>query len=59
MRKDIETMNKKQLEMKNAISELKNTLEGILNTLDEARNRISNLEIKVEKKIGETKRIMT
>lgn len=55
MRKDIETMNKKQLEMKNVISELKNTLEGILNTLDEARNRISNLEIKVEKKLEKQK----
>ena len=29
MKKDIETMNKRQGEMKNTISEMNNTLEGI------------------------------
>ena len=49
MKKDIETLNKNQLEMKNAISEMKNTLEGIKIRLDESEDRISELEDKVEK----------
>ena len=48
MKTDIETMNKKQLEVKNAISEMKNTLEGIKRRLDEAEDRISDLKNKVE-----------
>ena len=36
MKKDIETLNKNQMEMKNAISEMKNTVGGIKNRLDEA-----------------------
>ena len=38
MKRDIETMNKNQLEMKIAISEMKNTLEGIKSRLDEAED---------------------
>ena len=48
MKKDIEAMNKNQLEIKSTISEIKNTLEGIKNKLDE-EEQISNLEYKVEK----------
>ena len=48
-KKDIETINKGQEEIKNAISELKNTVEGIKSRLDEAEARISKLEDKVEK----------
>ena len=50
MKKDIETINKGQEEMKNTISELKNTVEGIKSSLDEAEDRISKLEDEVEKK---------
>ena len=36
MKKEIETINKGQEEMKNTISELKNTVEGLKSRLDEA-----------------------
>ena len=49
MKKEIETINKSQEEMKNTISELKNTVEGMKSRLDEAEDRISELEDKVEK----------
>ena len=39
-------------EMKNAISDTNNTLEGINSRLDEAKDQISVLEDKVEKKSG-------
>ena len=48
MKKYIETMNKNELEMKNAISEM-NTLERIKSRLDEEDNWTSNSEHKVEK----------
>ena len=48
MKKEIETNNKDQKEMKNTISELKNT-EGIKSRLDEAEDQITELEDKVEK----------
>ena len=35
-KKDIESINKNQSEIKNAISEINNTLEGINSRLDEA-----------------------
>ena len=38
MRKDIETMNKNQLEMKNETSDMKNTLGVITSRLGEAEN---------------------
>ena len=38
MKKDIETINKGQEEMKITISELKNTVEGIKSRLDEAED---------------------
>ena len=34
MKKEIETINKNQVEMMDTISEIKNTLEGIINRLD-------------------------
>ena len=37
MKREIETINKGQEEMKNTISELKNTVEGIKSRLDESR----------------------
>ena len=49
MKKEIETINKSQEEMKNTISELKNPVEGMKIRLDEAEDRISELEDKVEK----------
>ena len=49
MKKEIETINKGQEEMKNTISELKNTIEGIKIRLDEAEDWISEVEDKVEK----------
>ena len=49
MKKEIETINKGQVEMKNTISELKNTV-GVKSRLHEAEDRISDLEDKVEKK---------
>ena len=49
MKKEIETMNKNQEEMKNTISEMKNIQEGIKIRLDEAEGQISKLEDKVEK----------
>ena len=48
--KDIETLNKNKLEMKNEISEMKNTLDGIKNSLDEVDDQISKLKEKVGKK---------
>ena len=42
MKKGIETLNKNQMEMKNAISEMKNTLERIKSRLDEAEDRIGD-----------------
>ena len=50
MKKEIETTNKGQEEMKNTISELKNTVEGIKSRLDEAEDWISELEDNIEKK---------
>ena len=49
MKKEIETINKSQEEMKNTISELKNTVEGMKSRLDEAEDQISKLEDKAEK----------
>ena len=49
MKKEIETINKGQEEMKNAISELKNTVQGIKSRLDEEKDQISEQEDKVEK----------
>ena len=49
MKKEIETINKGQKEMKTLL-ELKNTVEGIKSRLDEAEVQISKLEDKVEKK---------
>ena len=40
---DIETINKNQEEIKNAISKMKNTLEGIKSMLDEAEDQIHKL----------------
>ena len=37
MKKNIETVNKKQLKMKNAICEMKNTLKGINERVDRAK----------------------
>ena len=51
MKKEIETINKGQEEMKNTISELKNTVEGIKSRLDEAQDWNTELEDKVEKNI--------
>ena len=48
-KKDIENMNKYQVEIKNAIFEMKNTLEGIKTRLDEAENGIGSLENNMEK----------
>ena len=48
-KKEIETINKGQEEMKITISELKNTVEGIKSRLDEAEDQISELEYTVEK----------
>ena len=49
MKKEIETINKGQAEMKNTTSELKNTVEGTKSRLDDAEDRINELEDKVEK----------
>ena len=49
MKKEIETINKGQEEMKNTISELKNTVEGIKSRLNKTEDWISELEDKVEK----------
>ena len=38
MKKDLETIKREQMELKNAISEINNTLEGIKHRLDEAEN---------------------
>ena len=56
MKKEIETIDKGQEEMKNTISELKNTVEGMKSRLDEAEDPISELEDKVEKKHPERAR---
>ena len=45
MKKEIETINKGQEEMKNTISELKNTVEGIKSRLNEA-------DCELEDKVG-------
>ena len=47
--KDIQTLNKTQIKMNNAIFEIKNTLEGIKSQLEKAEDLISKLEYKVEK----------
>ena len=44
MKKEIETINMGQEEIKNTISELKNTVEGIKSRLDEAEDWIIDLE---------------
>ena len=44
MKKEIETINKGQEEMKKTISELKNTVEGIKSRLYETEDLISKLE---------------
>ena len=49
MKKEIETINKGQEQMKNTISEPKNTVEETKSRLDEAEDQISELEDKVEK----------
>ena len=49
MKKEAETINKGQGEMKNTISELKNTVEGIKSRLHEAEDQISKLQYKVER----------
>ena len=50
MKKEIETINKGQEEMKNIISELKESkVEGIKSRLDETEELISELKDKVEK----------
>ena len=49
MKKQIETINRGQEEMKNTISELKNAVEGLKSRLDEAKDWTSELEDKVEK----------
>ena len=43
MKKDIESINKRQEEMKNTLCEM-NTLEEITSRLDEAEDQISNLD---------------
>ena len=43
MKKEIETINKGQEEMKKTMFELKNTVEGIKSRLDEAEDQISEL----------------
>ena len=48
MRKEIESINKYQEEMKNTLSE-KNTLEGFTSRLDEAEDQISEFNNKVER----------
>ena len=47
-KKEIETINKFQEEMKKTISELKNTVEGMKSRPDEAEDRIRELKDKVE-----------
>ena len=49
MKREIETINKGQEEMKNTISELKNRIGGIKSRLNEAEDWISEQEDKVEK----------
>ena len=49
MKKEIETINKGQEEMRNTISELKNRVKGIKSRLDEGEDWVSELEDKVEK----------
>ena len=56
MKKEIETINKGQVEMKKTISELKNTVEGIKSRLDEAEVGISELKDRVGNKNPERAR---
>ena len=49
MKKDIETIKRGPVKIKNAISEINNKLEGINGKLDEAEDQISDLEDKIEK----------
>ena len=65
MKTDIETMNKDQSEIKNAVSEI-NKLEGINSRLDEAEDWISDQEDEVNKttqaeqqKVKELQNMMT
>ena len=48
MKKEIETINKEQEEMKYIISELKNTVEGMKSRIGEAEDWISKQENKIE-----------
>ena len=47
IKKEIETIKKYQLEIKNTITQMKNTSEGLNIRLDEAEDQISNLNDKV------------
>ena len=49
IKKETETINKNQEEMKNTLSEKKKTLEGITIRLGEAEDRTIELEDKVER----------
>ena len=49
MKKEIETINTGQQEMKNTISEMKNTVEGLKSREDEAEDQISELDDKAER----------
>ena len=49
MKKEIETINKNQEEMKNTIPEIKNTVQGVTSRLDIAGDQISELEDKMER----------
>ena len=53
MKKEIDTINKSQEEMKNTISELQNTVEEIKIRLHETEDWISDLEDKVERNTQE------
>ena len=46
MKKEIETINKSQEEMKNTISEWKNTVEGMKSRLDEAEDHSASWRTK-------------
>ena len=47
IKKDVEVVNKQQLEMKITISGMKNSLEGINSRMDEAEDWMSELEDKM------------
>ena len=49
MKKETETINHGQEQMKNTISEMRNTVEGIKSRLDEAEGQISELDDNKEK----------